>query len=124
MSDTKFRLRDFINIGGVIIGIALTAIGSIFILNTILKLYVFDFDTNPYFSATEQCQYDHMAKPMDDKPKKLEGEEYEKCVTEKTILENDRYVRRKQESMVDGLAMLLVGLPFWLIFGVRRRKQP
>ncbi len=125
MADAKFRLRDLINVGGVIIGIALTAIGSIFLLNTILKLYVFQFDTPPYFSAQEMCQYDYQAKPMtpESGPVKLEGEEYDKCVTEKTNLETTRYVRQKKESMIDGLAMMLVGIPFWLIFGLRRRNK-
>jgi|GEM_PF-647736 hypothetical protein len=123
MSDSKFRLHDLINIGGVIIGIALTAIGSIFLLNAVLKLYVFDFDSNPYFSATEQCRYDHNNVKMGESPTKLEGEAFDTCVTEKTEQENLRYVRKKQESMIDGLAMLLVGIPFWLIFGVRRKKK-
>jgi hypothetical protein len=132
MPDTKFRFHDLINVGGIIIGIVLTAIGSIFLLNAVLKLYVFEFNTNPYFSATEMCQYDHMAKPAirepiekptNTGPVKLEGEAYDTCVEEKSALENQRYVRRKQENMIDGLAMLLVGIPFWLIFGVRRKKK-
>ena len=125
MADAKFRLRDLINVGGVIIGIALTAIGSIFVLNTVLKLYVFHFDTPPYFSAEEMCQYDYNARPMtpDGGPVKLEGEAYDKCVTEKTDLETTRYVRQKKESMIDGLAMMLVGIPFWMIFGIRRRRD-
>ena len=124
MSDSKFRLRDFVNVGGMIIGIALTAIGAIFVLNSALKVYVFGFDTPPYFSATEQCQYDHQAKPMnrEDGPVKLEGEEYDKCVVEKTASESARYIRQREENMIDGLAMLLVGIPFWLMFGVRRKK--
>jgi len=125
MADSKFRLRDLVNVGGVIMGIALTAIGAIFVLNTVLKVYVFEFTTNSYFSAQEMCQYDHMArseKPMDG-PKKLEGEEYDQCVIDKTELESVRFVRQKQERMIDGLAMLLVGIPFWLIFGVRRKKK-
>ena len=124
MADAKFRLRDLVNVGGVIMGIALTAIGAIFVLNTVLKVYVFEFTTNSYFSATEQCQYDYQARPMNGEgPKKLEGEEYDKCVGEKTELESSRFIRQKQERMIDGLAMLLVGLPFWLIFGVRRKKK-
>jgi hypothetical protein len=125
MADSKFRLRDLVNVGGIIMGIALTAIGSIFVLNTVLKVYVFEFTTNSYFSAQEMCQYDHQVRPVKpmDGPVKLEGEEYDKCVVEKTELEESRFVRQKQERMIDGLAMLLVGLPFWLIFGVRRRKR-
>lgn len=124
MSDSKFRLRDFVNVGGMIIGIALTAIGAIFVLNSALKVYVFGFDTPPYFSATEQCQYDHQ-KPMNgvDGPVKLEGEEYDECVIEKTASESARYIRQRKENMIDGLAMLLVGIPFWLLFGMRRKKR-
>ena len=125
MTDSKFRLHDLIPVGGVIIGIALTAIGSIMILNTALKLYVFGFNTAPYFSAEEMCRYDNSGIKAvgEEGPRELTGEEKGTCITEKTENENKRYLRQKEENMIDGLAMLFVGIPFWIFFGIKRKQK-
>ncbi len=120
-------LYDLINFGGAVTGIILTAIGGTMLLNAVLKLYVFKFDSYSYSYVTEdQCRFDYRVKPFpvkeaDTEPKERSEEEIKKCMEERKAEEKARYKRDKQENMVDGLAMLIVGIPFWIIFDRRRR---
>ncbi len=120
-------LYDLINFGGAVTGIILTAIGGTMLLNAALKLYVFKFDSATYSYITEeQCRFDYQVVPISPKnvntePKERSPEEVKKCLKERREEEERRYIRNKQESMVDGLAMLIVGIPFWVIFDRRRR---
>jgi len=127
MSEKKLGwLYDLINFGGAVTGIILTAIGGTMLLNSALKLYVFKFDSDSYSYVTrESCLYDYNLPPVkviDTKqPRQRSEEEIEKCLTERKAEEKQRYTRNKQENMVDGLAMLIIGIPFWIIFDRRRR---
>ena len=120
-------LYDLINFGGAVTGIILTAIGGTMLLNASLKLYVFKFDGYSYNYITEDsCRFDYRVQPFpvkeaNSKPVERSEEEIKKCMEERKAEEEARYKRDKQESMVDGLAMLIVGIPFWIIFDRRRR---
>lgn len=115
-------LRDFPRFAGTIIGIALTAIGGVMTLNVVLKVYVFGFTENSYFSAEEQCRFQDFAEVKEGaKPARLSAEEKKDCIDQKKQIESNRFLRQKKENLIDGAAMLLVGIPFWIIF-TRRRK--
>jgi hypothetical protein len=129
MSDKKLGwLYDLINFGGAVTGIILTAIGGTMLLNASLKLYVFKFDSNEYsYIRAEDCRYDYNISPVvaiktgENIPKERSEEDAQKCLNDRIAEEKQRYTRNKQENMVDGLAMLIVGIPFWIIFDRRRQ---
>ena len=121
-------LPDLIRFGGAVTGIILTAIGGVMLLNAVLKLYVFQFQTEPYqVISREECRYDHNrpAAVMKEEgvPYERTAEEVEICETERFEENQIRFKRSKQENMVDGLAMLLIGIPFWIIFWKKRKKS-
>ena len=121
--------QDIINFVGAIVGIVLTAIGSVMFLNTILKVYVFGFQTESYFSAEQMCGFRDAPKIMlpvradPVLPANLSEAEMTACIEEKTTQATAQYLRRKKESLIDGFAMLLVGIPFWILFERRRKKR-
>ena len=120
--------RHFPPFAGTLVGIALTAIGGVMVLNVVLKLYVFGFDTPTYgISFQHECVYDNFADLGLENPKesrkKLSEEERANCITERKTEEKERYLRDKKENFVDGLAMLLVGIPFWVIFARKRKEE-
>lgn len=136
MSDKKITwLYDLINFGGAVTGIILTAIGGTMLLNSALKLYVFEFSSNEYSYVTkDSCRFDYNYAPVPvavakeptlnaETKRERTDEEIEKCMAERQAEERKNYTRRKQENMVDGLAMLIIGIPFWAIFDRRRRKS-
>jgi len=123
-------LRELVNFGGSIVGIVLTAVGGVMFLNTVLKVYVFGFEINSYFSAEEMCQKEeYRSVPGPDKAvptmvqelKVNTPEEIAQCKEEKTQVEKDRYSRQQKEKMVDGFAFFLVGVVLWALH--RRKKK-
>ena len=117
-------LRDFPRFAGTLVGIALTAIGGVMTLNVVLKVYVFGFTSNSYFSAEEQCKFQDYAEVKEGaKPARLQGEERTACIEEKTKVEETRFIKNKKENLIDGAAMLLVGIPFWIIFTRRKEEE-
>lgn len=129
MTDKKLAwLPDLLRFGGAVTGIVLTAIGGVMLLNAIMKLYVFQFQTEPYqIVSIEECKYDHNIQMPEKegitKPYMRTTEEIEICKAERLEENKLRFERSKKENMVDGLAMLLVGIPFWVIFWRKRDKK-
>ncbi len=128
--EKKSWLSQLVNVGGTIVGIVLTAVGGVMFLNTVLKVYVFGFEINSYFSAEEMCQKEeYRSVPGPDKAvptmvqelKVHTPEEIAQCKEEKTQVEKERYSRQQKERMVDGFAFLFVGLALWTIH--RREKK-
>lgn len=123
MNKITIWLQELPRFAGAIIGIALTAIGTVMVVNIALKTFVFDFDVPRYFNAEEECRYQPYEERIEgEKAKRLTTEEKTVCIKEKTETATVRYKRDKMENMIDGIAMLAVGIPFWIIFG-RRRKN-
>ncbi|MCF7830462.1 hypothetical protein K9M41_00480 [Candidatus Gracilibacteria bacterium] len=123
MEKTKFSwIRDLVGFGGTIIGIVLTAIGGVMFLNTVLKVYVFNFETPPYFQAKEMCQNGYPMRTPEGmvEPGNTSEEDLAKCMAEKEEVEKTRYMRQQYERMVDGFSFLIVGAFFWLM---HRRKR-
>lgn len=119
-------LRDLVNFGGIIVGIVLTAIGGVMFLNSMLKVYVFGFETNSYFNAEEQCTMPEYAptKTGEDPQLKVKPQsEIDECITKKTEYEKIRYSRQQKESMIDGFAFLLVGIVLWVIHHNKKKKS-
>lgn len=132
MTDTKRLawLPELIQFGGAVTGIILTAVGGVMLLNATMKLYVFNFQSESYqIVSDEECRYDRNRRAVDtiaieekfEKPYERTAEEIEKCKTTRQEENRIRFERTKKEGMVDGLAMLLIGIPFWIIF--RKRKE-
>ncbi len=131
--EKKFHwLRELPNLAGVIVGIVLTAIGGVMIINTVLKVYVFGFETNSYFNAEEQCTgklgYVDGRSPIavptknsEEEAQKLTQEEIDECIEKTTQTEKDRYRRQQQERMIDAIGFLAVGIFLWILN--RRRKK-
>jgi hypothetical protein len=119
-------LRYLMNVAGVVVGIILTAIGSIMFLNSSLKLYVFRFEVSSYFNAQEQCEQPKWIPGKDDnqtEKKEKTPEEIETCITKKGIYEKERYTRQQQEQMIDGFAFLIVGIFLWLIHKRMKKEE-
>ncbi|MCF7846968.1 MAG: hypothetical protein K9M51_02935 [Candidatus Gracilibacteria bacterium] len=115
-------LSHLINLGGALTGIILTAVGGVMVLNAALKLYVFQFQGEAYqIVTTQECQYDRNLGT--EEPRERTPEEIEQCKAERREEQKMRFRRQKEENMVDGLAMLLVGIPFWIIFDRRRKAR-
>jgi hypothetical protein len=131
MTEKKLAwLPELIRFGGAITGIVLTAIGGVMLLNATMKLYVFNFQTEPYqIVSSEECRYDHNRRIEEveakeiTRPYKRTAEEIEVCKKERFEENKIRFERSKKENMVDGLAMLLVGIPFWIIFWKKRKGE-
>lgn len=129
MTDTKLTwLPDLLRFGGAVTGIVLTAIGGVMLINAVMKLYVFQFQTEPYqIVSTEECKYDHNRQiPQETGITKAyirTAEEIAVCKAERLKENKVRFERTKKENMVDGLAMLLIGIPFWIIFWRKRDKK-
>ncbi|PID70115.1 hypothetical protein CSB37_03845 [bacterium DOLZORAL124_38_8] len=116
--------REIPALAGTLIGIILTAIGGVMILNVVMKLYVFGFDTPRYGGDFEyQCTYERDMGPRGDEPRvKLSEEKKQACITKHKKRAKKQYIRRQKENLVDALAMLLLGIPFWVVFNRRRKK--
>ena len=115
--------QELPRLAGAVIGIGLTAIGIVMATNTILKLYIFNFETPSYFNAEEMCQYQRYEQlEPNEKPKKLNAEEKATCITEETEKSKIRYQRSKKESLIDAIAFLAVGIPFWILFWKKKQK--
>jgi len=124
MTETKLAwLPELIHFGGALTGIVLTAIGGVMMLNAVLKLYVFQFQGDAYtIVTTEECRLDYAHMTPDKDPTIRTPEEIEQCKIDRTSENTQRFERQKKENLVDGLAMLLIGIPFWFIFWRRRKK--
>lgn len=123
-------LGDLVRVGGALVGIVLTAIGGVMFSNTLLKYYVFGFDTGRHFQAEEMCRTGksvnefgmrdiHIEKP--ETPEQMNDEEVAECIERKTEIEKARYARNEKEEMIDGFAFLIVGAFLWWVH--RRKKQ-
>jgi len=131
MTEKKLAwLPDLLRFGGAVTGIILSAVGGVMLLNATMKLYVFNFQTEPYnIVSTEECKYDHNRRIDSPTEKNVAQpyirteEEIEKCKITRMEENKLRFKRSKQENMVDGLAMLLVGIPFWIIFWRKRKEK-
>jgi hypothetical protein len=110
---------------GLCAGIILTAVGSVMLLNAVLKLYVIQFDTprytDDYRMSCEYAPVNHYTEKPKEPALRTEAE-LEKCMTEKKQNAKNQYQRNKKEDMVSGMSSLIVGIFFWIWFG-RRKKQ-
>lgn len=126
MTEKKLAwLPDLLRFGGAVTGIILTAIGGVMLLNATMKLYIFKFQTEPYqIVSTEECKYDYNIKTTgQEQPYVRTEEEIAACKTDRLEQNKMQFERSKKENMVDGLAMLLVGIPFWVIFWRKRKGE-
>lgn len=127
METNKNWLRELIPFGGTLVGLVMTVIGSSMILNTVLKVYIFGFETSSSFSAEERCEDEYRftieKNKNEEVAKERTAEETEECITRKTKLEKERYLRQKKENMVDGMALILVGAPVWFFYQRKRKNK-
>lgn len=106
---------------GHIIGMILTIVGTIMIINASLSLAL--FDQYAYTDVSMMCQYkdqDYRPYKADEEPMIYTEAEKAECIAEKEAQESARYRRQKLETIVDGVAPLVIGIFFWLIFRIKK----
>lgn len=131
MTEKKHWITSLPKVIGLCAGIILTAVGSVMLLNSVLKLYVLQFDTPRYGEDFKMsCQYEPLPKlnrrdanpELEDSVLRTE-ESLAACVTEKKQNAKEQYQRDKKEDMVSGISSLFVGIFFWVWFGRRRKND-
>jgi len=119
----EILLKKLPRFAGAIVGVVFTAIGGVMTVNAGLKTFVFGIETPRYFSASEMCKVQPWESVTEgEKPKSLTREEKKLCMEEKTAEARLKYQQERKENLIDGLAFLIVGVPFWIICG-RKKKE-
>jgi len=114
-------IGSLMNIASGLLGLIFTLIGSIMLLNSIARLYIFGYETNKYFNASEICEFSQKLSD-ENKLEKIKNNPKEKkeCIAEKTAFEKKKYHRQQTEQIIDGFVFLIVGGPVWIYY--RRKK--
>lgn len=125
-------LHDLQNFAGVLIGLIMISIGSVMFLNAVAKLYVFGYTSSSYFSADERCENNNIYEPAPfvlpdaqpvDKLIKKTPEEIKLCIEKSEKKELKRYTRDKQEDIISGLILIIIGFPLWFFHKQRKEKE-
>ena len=125
-------IKNLINVIGSSIGVIMIAIGSVMFLGAFLKLYVFNLKTDANF-RTYEC--DQIINAPYTNPQIIEEkgvvhnqlsnqertEKYTQCIEREIDREQVRFINQKKHAMIDGFALIIIGLPI-LIFYMRRSK--
>lgn len=102
------------------VGIVITVVASIGMLNLVLKNYVFQVNDYGYYYSPEVCR---TPKGVDNAAVPATPAEVEKCEQdqkERSRLESQNQIKRDLSSQIAGL---VVGLPLWLYHWKRIRKE-
>ncbi|PID83273.1 hypothetical protein CSB11_01915 [Candidatus Campbellbacteria bacterium] len=130
--ETIEKIKSLINVFATTIGIIIIAIGSVMVLNSVLKLYVFGIETDSYFDAEQECINDiKLEDKLGPSGEILEikyGEirktqEYKDCIIAKTEQEKRSYKKEKTDNMADGIPFIIVGLAILVIYRTRKEKK-
>ena len=138
-------IKNLINLVGVTVGITITAIGSIFLIGSFLKLYVFGIERDAYFEPKWACEkydwetkelnnivsYDETTNSNTNKNKKEPTKEekdrlnkkYKECIADEEKNEKEKYFLTKTDDMIQGLAFLIVGLPILFLYQKRKKRE-
>lgn len=140
-------IKNLVNLVGVTAGIIITAVGSIMLINSVLKVYVFGIEVNSHFDPKWTCEkYDwetrefkklennmlssdvnvnininNDKKELTQEQKEELDKKHKECLLDEEIKAKNKYFANKKEEMGDGLAFLIVGLP--ILFFYQRRKN-
>lgn len=141
MIQKKHWITSLPKVIGLCAGIILTAVGSVMVLNMVLKVYILGF-TEPRYEGNYEtmCEYKNenekrrMLNTLAQKnpeiavvdtslPMERSFAEKEACIAKEEAKAQKRYLREKKEDLVNGLSSLFVGIFFWTWFGYRRKKR-
>jgi hypothetical protein len=142
-------IKKLINLVGVTSGIIITAIGSIMLISSFLKLYVFGIEKGAHFDPKWSCNiYDieekitndllysaknvhileidsenkNIKKVFSEKEKEELAKKHKKCILDENQKEKEKYFLSKKENMADGLALLIVGFTILLIYKMKKKR--
>ncbi len=125
-------IKSLINVVGTSIGVVLIAVGAVMLINATLKLTVFQLESSPHFEAYRCDQYiemDHGMFPANEKSEmtKLTPQQREKkyteCIVREQKREKKRFSNEKKHNLIDGTALLLVGIPLFVFYMRRSMKS-
>ncbi|XLQ20429.1 MAG: hypothetical protein ACKUBY_01450 [Candidatus Moraniibacteriota bacterium] len=126
-------IKNLINVIGSSVGVIMIAIGSVMFLGAFLKLYVFDIRSDedfrayqcdqiidaPYTNPQQTGNYVITQKQLSEEDRL---EQYEQCIARENKREQIQFVNRKKHAMIDGFALIVVGLPILLFYMFRAKK--
>ncbi len=115
-------LYDLQNFAGVLIGLIMISIGSVMFLNAGAKLYIFGFTSSSYFAPEERCENNNSYAP-DSRNIKKTPEEITLCIEKEEKKEQNRYTRSKQEDIINGIILIIIGFPLWFFHRQRKAKE-
>ncbi|HID92334.1 TPA: hypothetical protein EYG96_02625 [Candidatus Gracilibacteria bacterium] len=124
-------LHDLQNFAGVLIGLIMISIGSVIFLNAGAKLYIFGFASSSYFSPEHRCENNFYEPSPFVVPETIQAktkaqktpEEIAKCIEKEIIKERKRYTRDKQEDIISGIILIIIGFPLWFFHRQRKEKD-
>jgi len=123
-------IKNLINVIGSSVGVIMVAIGSVMFLGAFLKLYVFNVNLDADFRAY-QC--DQIIDAPYTNPQQVKNtseqlseedrlERHEQCIAREIKREQARFINHKKHAMIDGFALIVVGLPILLFYMFRAKK--
>lgn len=123
--------KSLTNVIGTTIGVVLIAIGAVMLINATLKLTVFGLDSGPHHNiyGCDLYEEDSRMRAADEKLAidLLSEEErllkYEECLVREQEREKKRFINTKKHSLVDGIALLIVGIPLFAYYMRRSKKS-
>ena len=137
----KHWLTSLPKVIGLCAGIILSAVGSVMVINMVLKVYIIGF-TEPRYEGNYEtmCEYknknekritlDTLAQKNPEIsvvdtsfPMERSAAEKNACIAKEEAKAQKQYLREKKEDLVNGLSSLFVGIFFWVWFGYRRKKN-
>jgi predicted GTPase len=100
---------------GLLIGIIFVAIGATMLISSSFKLI---FDVSEVYEDRYLCEYRWDRELEQDI--KQSSEQIEACLEKNREAEEARFVARKTDDIIDGVAFLVVGIFFWVFFWKRQ----
>ncbi len=140
---TLLILKNAVNLIGSSVGVILLAVGSVMLLNAVLKGYVFGLEKDSYYS---QYECDHILYPLDYDDRLMAFEEvdlvtesdevasdgmtdeerqekYKACQDRMEERAQEQFHNRTMHSMIDGLTAVIVGGALLWYYSRRPKKH-
>jgi hypothetical protein len=101
------------------VGIIITVVATIGLLNLVLRQYVFQVEMTNYYYPAEICRTPKT--PTDTTPTK---EEITQCEKDQEIQNNEMALNDTKRELANEIAGILIGLPLWLYhWGIIRKEK-
>jgi N-acyl-D-aspartate/D-glutamate deacylase len=101
------------------VGIIITVVATIGLVNLVLRQYVFQVDMNSYYYPAEICS--NPKTPTDKTPTK---EEIAQCEKDQEQRNKEMAMSDTKRELANEIAGILIGLPLWLYhWGIIRKEK-